>query len=40
MDCLITAARREAEKTGKIAALPDFRIPGERAERLETAEVL
>jgi hypothetical protein len=40
MDCLITAARREAEKTGKIATLPDFRIPGERAVRLETAEVL
>ncbi len=38
MDCLVVAARREAEKTGKLSALSDFRPTAQPAESFEIAE--
>ncbi|HET9532395.1 MAG TPA: ATP-binding protein [Blastocatellia bacterium] len=39
MDCLVEAARREIEKTGKISSLTDFRPRENPKESFETAEV-
>lgn len=39
MDCLVVAARREAEKTGKLSAISDFRPSAQRADLCEIAEL-